>query len=147
MSKIKICGTELEINFLDADDMQKYIEANDNAIKRINNKDEYEEKSIPDQMRTQCAIINEFFDNTFGAGTSEKLFQGKNDIGVHLEAFGVVSEAYQSADSRLNEISVKYTPNRVQRRFEQRQNNEAEQRQFHGSSSGWNGKRKNGGRR
>ena len=139
MSTMNICGIDLEFEFLDADELQRYLDANEAALKRINDKSEYEGKSTPDQMRTQCAIINEFFDSVFGDGTSEKLFHGKNNLGDHMEAFGIMSEAAQKSDSRLTEIGQKYNPNRAQRRFEQRQHNGAQQRQFQAQHAGGRG--------
>lgn len=143
MSTMNICGIDLDFDFLDADELEKYLDANQKALDRINDKKEYEKLNTPDQMRLQCSIVNEFFDSIFGEGTSEQLFHGKNNLGDHMEAFAIMSEAAQKSDSRFDEIKGKYNVNRAQRRFEQR--NGAQQqntRNFQNQHAGRNGGRK-----
>ena len=142
MSTMNICGIDLEIDFLDADDLERYLNANKATLKGINDKSQYEGKSEPDQMRYQCKLINEFFDSVFGEGTADNLFHGKNNLGDHMEAFGIVSEAAKQSNVRLEQIDQRYNPNRAQRRFEQRQNNGAQQRQFQAQHAGGRGGKK-----
>lgn len=143
MSTLNINGFDFDFDFLDADELDRYLKANEDALERINNKADYEGLSTPDQMRLQCSIINDFFDSVFGAGTADKLFGGKNNLGDHMEAFAIMSDAAQQSDSRFDDIRNRYNPNRAQRRFEQR--NGAQQqntRNFQNQHARGNGGRK-----
>lgn len=120
MSKFTVNGVELEFEFMDADEVDRYLAANEEVVKKVNEPD-YTKMSKADGMRHQCKVINEFFDSLFGAGTANKLFKGKNNIMEHMEAFSVVAEAARSSDTPMKELSMKYAPNRAQRRAEAHQ--------------------------
>jgi len=122
MSKIIVLGVELEYDFFDADELEKYQQENQMVVNEINAID-FTKMSPPDGMREQCKIVNTFFDNMFGHGTAERLFHGKSNIKDHLEAFAAVTNAGLSSNAELRSISDRYNPNRAQRRFEQKNAN------------------------
>lgn len=75
---MKINGVELEVNFLDADFMEKI----ENCCRKVNEKAEKSKIELKDltlsqQIKGECKIIKDFFDEVFGEGTSDKVFKGK----------------------------------------------------------------------
>ncbi len=111
---MNINGTELTFDIWDADTLDQYSEEVaklNEAIRDIGN-----ELSAGDNLRAQCAIVNAFFDGMFGEGTAEKLFCGKNNLRVHLDAFALLIEEAKQQKDDYSEIAAKYVPNRAQRR-------------------------------
>ena len=144
MSTFTIRGKELEYDFFDADDLERYQEANTRAGKEFG-KLNLNAMSSADALRAQCSIINTFFDTVFGKGTAAELFGGKNNIKDHMEAFADVTRVALDTEGELRQISdrvdLRYSPNRAQRRFEAK----------NGQNNGYNhrpqnGKQKNGDR-
>lgn len=140
MSKFTVLGVELEYDFFDADELEKYEAENLKVDEDFNNID-YKGMSNADGLRAQCKIINTFFDNMFGAGTADRLFHGKNNIKDHLEAFAIVTSTAVNSETDLRSVTDRYNPNRAQRRFDQKNAN----RQNGGNGNfNPNGNRKNG---
>lgn len=146
MSTFTVFGRELEYDFFDADELERYQDANarvDKEFKKLN----YNAMSTADALRAQCSIINTFFDTVFGKGTAAELFGGKNNIKDHLEAFAEVTNAALDTDKEMRRLSdsveARYSPNRAQRRFEAKNGNG----QNRGNNQHpQNGKQKNGNR-
>ena len=111
---MKINGVELEVNFLDADFMEKL----ENCCKKVNDQAEKSKKELKDltysqQIKAECKIIKDFFDDLFGEGTSEKIFQGKNDLMLCLSAFQDLIEAKAKMQQEMNSLFAKYSPDRL----------------------------------
>lgn len=139
MSKITVLGVELEYDFFDADLLEKY-EAENLHLNEEFSKLDYDSMSNADALRAQCQIVNNFFDHVFGAGTADTLFHGKCNIKDHLIAFSDVVKYSTTKDNELRDIMNQYTPNRAQRRFDQKNAN----RQNGGSGNNPNAYRRNG---
>ena len=122
MSKITVLGVELEYDFFDADELEKYETETLKVNEDFGNLD-YKGMSNADAIRAQCKIIKTYFDNLFGEGTSERLFHGKNNYKDCMEAFAALTNEALSTDTELQSIANRYTPNRAQRRFEQKNAN------------------------
>lgn len=133
---MNILGVELrDIDFLDADELEKYEAENQRVVDRLADGEQFAGKSTADSLRIQCHIVNDFFDNLFGPGTAQSLFKGKSNIKDHMEAFAVVSEAAYNARAEFDSMTDKYsfmradrqqTPvNREQRRAVERANRNA----------------------
>ena len=133
---MNILGVELrDIDFMDADELEKYEAENQYVVDKIGDDEQLAGKSTADALRYQCGIVNGFFDNLFGAGTAQKLFKGKNNIKDHMEAFAVVAEAAYNARVDFDAMTGKYsfmradrqpTPvNREQRRAAEKANRNA----------------------
>lgn len=111
---MKINGVELEVNFLDADFMEKL----ENCCKKVNDQAEKSKKELKDltysqQIKAECKIIKDFFDDLFGEGTSEKIFQEKNDLMLCLSAFQDLIEAKAKMQQEMNSLFAKYSPDRL----------------------------------
>ena len=66
--------------------------------------------SVSDIIQKECEIVNRFLDAFFGEGTSGKLFQGKMNLNVSMNAFEAVVEesirqrkAFESNTKRITE--------------------------------------------
>lgn len=136
VSKVTINGIELELNLLDADVIEKYEKLNDEIVKKIQDPKAYEGKSTAESMRYQCRCVEQFFNDLFGEGTSERVFPKNNDLGNRLEAFGETAKLAKSAGTELNTIIDKYAPGRVQNRAERRAAQKKKNKNFHAVNNG-----------
>ena len=114
---------EIEVNFsfTDADDIEKL----EKGMEVVKNKTiEYENKEInlSDTIRNECKVLEEFFDNVFGEGISEKLFEGRMDLKEHTELFMEIANEKIRQTQGMQELynnleyKNKYMPNREYRR-------------------------------
>ena len=111
---MKINGVELEINFLDADFMEKI----ENCCRKVSEKTEKAKTELKDltlsqQIKEECKIIKDFFDEVFGEGTSDKVFKGKNDLMLCLSAFQDLVNAKAKMQNEMNSLFAKYSPDRL----------------------------------
>ena len=70
---------EVNFSFTDADDIERF----ENEARKVEEKAKnYEKKemSTSEAIREECNVIEEFFDNVFEKGISQRLFKGKKDI-------------------------------------------------------------------
>lgn len=115
---MKIRNIEVNFNFLDADDVERF-EKEAKRVKEECNSNQNREMSYSEAIREECKVINTFFDNVFGEGISQKLFNGKNNLEDHIRAFeDIVSEKMKQQEG-LNNALTRYQPNREQRRYNQ----------------------------
>ena len=119
---MRIKNIEVEFSFSDADDLER-LENSAKKVKEISDEYKKKELSVSEAIREECKIINDFFDEVFGEGISEKLFNGKNDLKEHIDLFkDIIDEkvrqtnAFQHMYNNI-EYGSKYMPNREQRRF------------------------------
>ncbi len=122
MSMLKICNQELELDLFDADTMEKYESAMNKVLKTSKDLKEGSGMSNADGIREMCGIVKEFFDELFGTGTAEKLFKGKNNLAICMDAFGIVSAEAGKMKGQVNSIVNKYDMNRAQRRQDGKKN-------------------------
>lgn len=106
---MKIKDLEVNFDFLDADDVERL----ENATKKVAEKsEEYKGKelSMSEDIKLECKIINDFFDEVFGEGISEKLFNGKNNLKEHIKVFeDIIDEKIKYAND-LNSMYERYQP-------------------------------------
>ena len=112
---MKIRNIEVEFDFLDADDVERF----EREAKRVLDKCDEEAKkqySASESIKSQCKIVEEFFNNVFGQGISEKIFVKRNNLKEHLEVYEEIIKESQSRNNEMRNKFVKYQPNREQRR-------------------------------
>lgn len=123
MSKLNINGTELELDLMDADVMERFEKLMQNVIDKVRDNSQYEGKTTSEGMKFQCEVIDDFFNKMFGEGTAEKLFGSTHHLGLRMDAFGAVSKVGEGMKGEVNRITQKYgigrIQNREQRRFQQ----------------------------
>ena len=122
MSMLKICGQELELDLFDADTMEIYEKSLNKVVERSKEAAKHTELSNAEGIRETCGIVKDFFDEAFGDGTAEKLFKGKNNLAICMDAFGIVSSEAGKMKGQVNAITNKYNMNRAQRRQEGKKN-------------------------
>ena len=112
---MKILNVEIDFDFLDADDIEKFENEAKRVVKECEN-NEIKTLTYAEQIRKECEIIDNFFNNVFGEGTSEKLFKGKANLMEHINAFqDIVNEKIRKQEE-MNSTLKRYLPNREQRR-------------------------------
>lgn len=124
MSQWKWNGVELEVDMEDYDFLTKY---NDAFIKL-----DVEEKEIqkigakPELLKAYCDLFYHLFDNIFGNGTAEKLFDSKRNARICEDCYDSFinhcSEQTIESNKRRSIYMNKYKPNREQRRTSQKVN-------------------------
>ena len=115
---MKIKNIEVDFNFLDADDIERF----EKEAKKVRQECEIkgkEEMSYSQLIREECRIINNFFDNVFGEGVSEKLFGNKSNLEDHIKAFEDIVQEKIEKQRGLQNTFDRYQPNREQRRYNQ----------------------------
>ncbi len=108
---MKILGLEVDFDLFDADQAEKFeIEAK--KVLKASQTTKIENMSLSQALREECKMIEDFFDNVFGAGTSEKIFKGKKNLTEHIKAFeDIVNEKTRKQEELENALN-KYLPNK-----------------------------------
>lgn len=118
---MKLKDIEVDFSFTDADCLERL----ENASKKVKEKAEAKQKeelSLSESIRQECAILDDFFDETFGEGTAKKIFKGKKDLQEHMELFtDIINAKIETTKATQNlydtlEYKTKYMPNRETRR-------------------------------
>lgn len=119
---VTILGVEFDFDFYEADSLELYEQENERVSIDIKEPTQYEGKRTSESIRIQCGIIDKFFDNMFGEGTAQKLFNGRANLRIHMEAFAQMADAAHESRRELDAIEDKYSPNRAERRKIEQQN-------------------------
>jgi hypothetical protein len=110
-----INGVEFNIDFTDAD----FIEKIENACKKVyeeaENLKQDKQISLAEGIRQECKILKNFLDYVLGDGTSEKLFKGKDSLNQCLKAFEDIINAKQNSMNEFESKISKYSPDRLKR--------------------------------
>ena len=119
---MRIKDIEVNFSFTDADDIERF----ENEARKVEEKAKnYEKKemSTSEAIREECNVIEEFFDNVFEKGISERLFNGKKDIVEHINLFQDIIDAKIEQTKGMQNIYdnlERYMPNRETRRYNNR---------------------------
>ncbi len=115
---MKIRGVEVDFNFLDADDVERFEKEAEKVQYECKQKEKIE-MSTSQIIREECKIINNFFDNVFGEGVSLEIFKGKSNLEEHIKAFEDIVKEKIEKQKDLQNTFDRYQPNREQRRYNQ----------------------------
>ena len=110
-----INGVKFEIDFTDADFIEKIENASKNVFKEAEELKQNKELSLAEGIRQECKILKNFLDYVLGDGTSEKLFKGKDSLNQCLEAFEDIINAKQNSMNEFESKISKYSPDRLKR--------------------------------
>lgn len=119
---MRIKDIEINFSFTDADDIERF----ENEARKVEEKAKnYEKKemSTSEAIREECNVIEEFFDNVFEKGISQRLFKGKKDIAEHINLFQDIINAKIEQTKGMQNIYdnlERYMPNRETRRYNNR---------------------------
>lgn len=106
---MKISNIEIEFDFLDADNVEKFEKEAQKVVKKTG---KYKEKEMTysEALRMECKIIEDFIDNVFGEGISSKIFNGKMNLKEHIEIFQEIVNEKNKAQDDLQKLYNKYAP-------------------------------------
>ena len=110
-----IRGIEVNFNFLDADDVEKFEREAEKVKKECEIKGK-QQMTYSQIIREECRVIDTFFNNVFGQGIADKIFKGKNNLEEHIKAFEDIVNEKVEQQRRLQNTYNRYQPNREQRR-------------------------------
>ena len=119
---MRIKDIEINFSFTDADDIERF----ENEARKVEEKAKnYEKKemSTSEAIREECNVIEEFFDNVFEKGISQRLFKGKKDIAEHINLFqDIINVKIEQTKGMQNiyDNLERYMPNRETRRYNNR---------------------------
>lgn len=121
---MKLGNIEVDFSFTDADDLERF----ENGARKVRdeaNKHTKQHCSVAEAIRKECEIIDTFFDEVFGEGTSQKLFNNKKDLKEHMDLFIDIVNAKVEQTKGFQEMydniesHNRYKPNRETRRYNQ----------------------------
>ncbi len=118
MSLWKWNDVELEVDMEDYDFLQRYEKAFDvmgaqeEKLQKIGAQSEI--------VKEYCEMFYRLFDNIFGEGTGDKLFDGKKNVRLcekcYTDFISECQKGVMEANKRKNAMMNKFKPNRAQRR-------------------------------
>ena len=111
---LKINNVELELDLMDADMAEKYEKAYRKMQRDVTNIPN--NLSLAENIRKQCKLIFNFFDEVFREGTSKKIFGNKTNLRECIKAVETLIDHVNKDTEETNKIINKYSPNRVERR-------------------------------
>ena len=123
---MKILDKEIEFDFFDAEQMEKYEKESEIAQKELNSIDINKMKQS-EFINRVCEVIEKCFDNVFGEGTSKNLFENRRNFRLCVKAFkdlvkakkeqvNEIDDEIKDFQKELQEIDAEYKPNRATRR-------------------------------
>lgn len=110
LTRIEINGHKLECDFMDADVLDTY----EDACARLQERGaECRRKALAkmyarssDSIRDQCDALEEFVDAIFGAGTSERVFDGVHgNLRNHEAAINKIIDATKATGKEINDMN------------------------------------------
>ena len=123
---MKILDKEIDFDFFDAEQMERYEKESEIVQKELNSIDINKMKQS-ELINKTCETIEKCFDNIFGEGTSKKIFEDKRNFRLCVKAFKDLVKAKKEQvneidndikdfQKELQEINAEYKPNRATRR-------------------------------
>ena len=97
---MKILNQEIQFDFYDAEQMQHFDEYTTKTISEIN-KIDYKNSKQSYFISTICSIIEECFDSLFGKGSSEKIFKGRKNFKLCIQAFKDLVRARKEQEKEI----------------------------------------------
>ena len=95
--KFILNNKEYELDLFDVDVMENYETATLNSAEKMIEMGKSEDKcqKLSDVMKIGCDIVFDFFDNVFGKGASENIFDGKRNYKLCLKTYKECNEQYR----------------------------------------------------
>lgn len=123
---MKILEKEIEFDFFDADEMEKWDKHTEEMQKDVKKLDVKNMKQS-EFIRRFCTIVEKCFDGIFGEGTSQEIFKGKQNFKLCVKAYKDLARGRKEQDTEitnemndiqkeLDEMNKDYSVNRATRR-------------------------------
>ena len=113
---MKILDKEFEVDFYDANTMERIEKGMEKVNKIIKEKSVIKNQKTSEVIREVCNIIFDFFDYVLGNEASKKIFGNKTSLTLCIKAYEDFINAKQEQEAVFENISKKYSPNRATRR-------------------------------
>ena len=97
---MKVLETEIDFDFYDAEQMEKF-EANIDKITKEVNKIKVDKIKQSQFINKFCTIIENGFDNIFGEGTSKEIFKEKRNFKLCVQAFRDLVKARKNQEQEI----------------------------------------------
>ena len=111
---MKINGVEFQIDFTDADILEKIEKGSKEVYEKA--EELKSSKTTPAEgIRQECKILKDFLDYVLGEGSSEKIFGNKNSLNECLNAYEDILNARENQYSDFEKRISKYSPDRLNR--------------------------------
>lgn len=107
---MKIKNIEIDFNFLDADNVEKFENEAKKVIEKTKNEKQIDNMSYAEALRLECNIVEDFIDNVFGKGISKEIFEGKKDLLEHIKIFQEIVDEKNKKQKELEDMYKKYAP-------------------------------------
>lgn len=109
-----INNVEFDIDFTDADFIEKYDFAYEKLVKQS---EELETKELTpaEGIRQECKIVKDFLDYVLGEGTSQILFGEKNSLNQCIKALEDIKMIKDNQELELVNKLSEYSPDRLKR--------------------------------
>ncbi len=107
----EINGSSFEIDFEDADTVEKY----ENSLKLLVSTENQENSTQAEKIRSYCKAYRAFYDNLLGLGSSERIFNGikentrKYDE-VYASLLAYITNQKNASAIRTTSLLNKYVP-------------------------------------
>lgn len=124
---IEINGVTLQVDFMDANFMEKFEPALNDMRDGINRSKNRKDQLIAEGYRDLNRCVETFFNKIWGDEASERLFGKSNNVMLHLEAMAQIETAYREERKQFNDFSNRYTQ-RQQNSFRPVQNHKKQKR-------------------
>lgn len=114
---MKINGVELDIDFTDADILERIEKGSKKVYDEAErlSKESGSNLSPAEGIRQECKILKDFLDYVLGEGTSEKLFGNKDSLKQCLNAYEDIVNARKTQIDEFQAKVSKYSPERLER--------------------------------
>ena len=106
---MNIKGIEIDFDFLDADNVEKFEREAKILIEKTEKK-EIVELSYAEALKQECEIVEVFIDNVFGEGVANEIFKGKHNLGEHIQVFQLIVDEKNKKQEELSKLMNRYLP-------------------------------------
>ncbi len=120
MSVVTINGVEFECDFYDADFVEPFEKASKKMQERAAELQSFKGTNA-ESMRKLCEVVNDYFDEIFGEGTSERLFHGNHNMMDHIRAAEVLADESNKSRKEMADFANKYVQRQRSEQFKQAQ--------------------------
>lgn len=97
---MKILGTEIDFSFTNGDDVKRFEDNYEKAVRDLEKASKIEKLS--EMYNETCKTIDNFIDKVFGEGTSKKIFKN-NEFLDRVQAFKEIAEEKNKKAIELEE--------------------------------------------
>lgn len=129
-------GKEYELDLFDVDVMEHFEKATLKSAKNMIEMDKEQNKyqKLSEAMKVGCDIIFDFFDDVFGKGSAENIFDGKRNYKLCLKTYKECNDQYkkfatENLSKELNPILLPSTAQKNKQNYQNYINARGEKRQ------------------